>query len=118
MRSRRLKKRNTTNSPKTTAVGESFNSGDSLQDIADDFSIKERTVISHLWKYFQSGETLNRAHLLAQSRLDEDDRHKILEVLPEIGLDRLKPIFDHFDGCFSYEELRIMCMYYQLSVIE
>lgn len=118
IRSRRLKKRNTTNSPKTTAVGESFNSGDSLQDIADDFSIKERTVISHLWKYFQSGETLNRAHLLAQSRLDEDDRHKILEVLPEIGLDRLKPIFDHFDGCFSYEELRIMCMYYQLSVIE
>jgi ATP-dependent DNA helicase RecQ len=99
-------------SPRTVAITEAFNSGDSLQTIASDFSIKERTVIGNLWKHVQAGGNLDSSGLINLSGLDSLDRRRVLDAMADLGVDRLRPIYDYLDETVSYNELWIMRLYF------
>jgi ATP-dependent DNA helicase RecQ len=116
-RKNRRRKYRTTISPRTSAIIVAVNSGDPLQKIANDFAIKKRTVINHLWKFVQRGGRLDQSRLLAFSELSEDDCQKILRAMRELGVERLRPIYDYFEGSFNFDTLSIMRVYYLTSVI-
>ncbi|HIP71165.1 MAG TPA: DNA helicase RecQ, partial [Anaerolineae bacterium] len=54
---------------RTVEVGEAFNAGQSVPEIAEAYGVKERTVLNHLWKYVQGGRPLRSDGLLELSQL-------------------------------------------------
>jgi ATP-dependent DNA helicase RecQ len=114
-RKNRRRRHGSTISLRSSAIIKAVNSGDSLQKIANDFAIKKQTVINHLWKFVQTGGRLDQSLLLAFFELSGDDCQKILEAMREMGVERLRPIYDYFEGTFSYETLSIMRIHYLTS---
>ena len=96
-------------------IGENFNSGQPLTKIMDDFGIKRDTVVSHLFRYLQEGNSLRSDELLALSTIPPEETDDILHKFEQFGTEFLKPVFDALGGEIDYEELRILRLYYLAS---
>lgn len=102
-KARRLSKR----AKRHEQSAELFNDGYSLEQIAEHMNVKIGTVINHLQKYLQEGQTLsNPEQLLEEMELSEQDTQQIREMLEKSEDNRLRPIFEHFEEKYSYEQLR------------
>jgi ATP-dependent DNA helicase RecQ len=97
------KKLNTSLGKRHREVGEKFNSGFSLNELCEEFKVKEQTIVQHLLKYKLEG---NNLHSVVNVDLPMDEIHKIEESFHEFGTERLRPIFDKFHGNYSYGILR------------
>ncbi|MEA1972683.1 MAG: DNA helicase RecQ [Candidatus Cloacimonadota bacterium] len=97
------KKINTSLGKRHREVGEKFNSGFSLNKLCAEYKVKEQTIVQHLLKYKLEGNNLSS---IIDVDLPLDEIHKIEESFYVFGTERLKPIFEQFDGKYSYETLR------------
>jgi ATP-dependent DNA helicase RecQ len=104
--------RRTAISPRTVAIAEAISCGKSIETVASDFGFKNQTIIGHLSKYLKAGGNLDAARIIELSELDSVQRQKVLDVMADLGIEALRPIYDHFDGRISYEELWILRLYY------
>ena len=95
-----------------TVVGELYNSGHSVSRIMADFHIKQGTVLDHLSGYLQEGNTIRSDELLGLSTIPPAQRASVLKTLEDLGPVRLKAVFDVFKGEISYDELKIIRLYY------
>jgi len=94
-------------------IGEEFNSGKSIQQLANELRIKVNTVISHLFKFATQGYALRISdELLSLSNLSDDIQQKVFEQFRILGHYQLKPIFDHFNEQISYDALRFLQIHY------
>ncbi|MBW2079982.1 MAG: DNA helicase RecQ [Deltaproteobacteria bacterium] len=94
-------------------IGEAFNSGRSVSEIMDDFSIKRDTFSSHLFRYLQEGNYLIKSdELLALSTVSSEQKNHILDKFEDLGTEFLKPVFDSLGGEIDYAELKIIRLYY------
>ena len=98
--------------PRHIHVGDIFNSGRSIAEIMDIFNIKQPTVIDHLIKYVNQGLALRCDELFALSTLPPDQKKVVLKAFDECGSEYLKPAFDALNGEVSYDELKILRLYY------
>jgi len=106
-------------SPPSTAmkrhevVGEAFNSGRSLRKIMEDFNIKQSTALGYLFRYWREGNSiLESQDIISISTVSPNQRQYIFDRFKELGPVRLKPVFDSLDGEVSYDELRLLQIYY------
>ena len=94
-------------------IGEGFNAGQSFSGIMKDFSIKRATVLDHLYRYFQDGNSIIESdELIALSTVTPEQKQFIFDRFDEFGIERLKPAFDSLGGEVDYEELKILRLYY------
>lgn len=93
------------------AIGEMYNSGKSIEEIAADFNIKTPTVIDHLFKYYQDGNTLTSNAVIQESQLSESRKEKAISAFKKSGTEFLKPVFEMLNEEISYDELRIIRLY-------
>lgn len=100
-KSRRKKKR------RFEEVGEKFNRENSFRKLAKEYDVQERTILKHLYKYIRAGNKL-RAGIEAESVLTDRQRKKVMTAYKELGYELLSPVYKHFDGEISYQELKIM----------
>jgi ATP-dependent DNA helicase RecQ len=98
--------------PRHIHVGDIFNSGRSIAEIMDIFNIKQPTVIDHLIKYVNQGLALRCDELFALSTLPPDQKKVVLKALDQCGSEYLKPAFDALSGAVSYDDLKILRLYY------
>lgn len=63
-------------------IGDRFNQGVSIDQLAVDCSITRYAIIEHLGKYLSEHHQINKSYLLKNSRLSE---HELLEVLPIVN---------------------------------
>ncbi len=98
--------------PRHIHVGDIFNSGRSIEEIMDIFNIKQTTVIEHLNKYVIQGHKLRCGEIFTISRLPEDQKKVVLKAFDKCGCEYLKPAFDALNGAVSYDELKILRLYY------
>lgn len=96
-------------------VAEGFIAGQSIDNLCQTFGVQSRTILSHLTKYVEAGNTLPTDHLRAQSSLVPSDQEHVLELFEQLGTERLRPLFDATDGQIHYNELNIWRMVYQLE---
>ena len=94
--------------PRHEVVAEKYNLGASIEDLAAEYGVKTGTILDHLSRFWQSGQSLRKYGLLAHTQLPTDQREKIFRQFEIHGTERLKPIFEAFDGKVSYEELRVL----------
>ena len=82
-----------------------FINGTEIRDIAKKYQIKEATVINHLEKYVLAGNNLEKKIPI---NLPLVETNEIISIFKKTGFHRLKPIFDYFNGKYSYDDLRII----------
>ena len=78
-----------------------FRRGRSIAEIAADRGLAESTITGHLAHWVKEGE-MGAEEVLPAERLNP-----ITAYLEGYDGEGLKPVYDHFDGAYSYDELRM-----------
>jgi ATP-dependent DNA helicase RecQ len=97
-------------------IGERFNEGCTVDQLAMDFKIKRSTVIDYLFRYHRKDRPLRQDNLLMNSRLTEDQRQSALSSFSHMGTKRLRPVFDDLNGTIPYDELKLYLLHYLCQV--
>jgi len=93
-------------------IGEEYNAGDSIEKIMARYSIKTVTVLDHLLKYFLERKKIRSNGLLSVSSLSPKKIQAVLETFVRLGTEYLSPVYKEHKGKISYEDLKIIRLYY------
>ena len=77
--------------------------GLSLEEIANKRDLTVGTILGHLEKCHNNGQTVDWSRFV-----DSEREERILSIINEIGAERLKPIKDALPDDISYEDIRIV----------
>jgi len=72
--------------------------------IAKRQGLKPATVINHIEKLLDAGERLDLEYL----KLPSDRYENIKSAFQDCGDEKLKPVYEHLEGKYSYDELRLI----------
>ena len=78
--------------------------GSNVAEIAAARGISQQTVLTHMERLMDEGESFEIAHLLPPAHRYE----RIAHAFRATGDERLKPVMDRLGGGFSYEEIRLV----------
>lgn len=90
-----------------------YQDGYSVEEIAQQRSIAQSTVISHLIKMKEDGNDIDLKALI-----DPWDLNAIKDAIEEIGFkkgDGIKTIFEHFEGNMGYEKIKLTLWFLRLG---
>lgn len=96
-------------------VGEKFNSGKSISELKEEFGVQESTIFSHLQKYLFDGNKIRKElglEVIKLSKAPREKQIKALNLFNELGHEFLRPIFEAMNEEISYEDLRILRLYF------
>lgn len=79
-----------------------FREGKSIDEVVQKTGRARSTVIEYLAEFLTE-----EGHLMPEPWLDEATFATIAAAAKEVGLERLKPIFDHLNGTIGYDQIRI-----------
>ena len=96
-----------TGKPRYEQVGELYNGGRTVDEIAEYFGVKSNTVIQNLYRYLVDGNALEPDGLPPLISLDKVQLNAIFNAFEELGYERLRPIFDRCEGEFGYDDLNL-----------
>lgn len=113
-RSKAIKKKveKTTEKKKYELVGEEFNQGKSVEHLAEQFGVKEVTILSNLKKYLDDGNKIDPDGILEASSLSQRKIDEVYESMDKVGADILKPVYEDLDKTVDYGELRVLQLAY------
>ncbi len=98
---------------RTTLIGEAFNSGESIQDLMEQYQVRRRTILNHLLKFVTAGNSLqNSGELSTLTSVSPGERQAVMQAFEELGTDYLKPVFDQLGGTINYDELKVLRLLY------
>lgn len=80
-----------------------YRQGMSVEEVARERGLTERTVINHLVTQLELGETLDLAPLVSQERYQV-----IADALLQVGDELLKPVKEFLGEEYSYDEIRLV----------
>ncbi len=75
----------------------------SVERIAKHLDLTPGTVINHIEKMIDAGEKIDLEYL----KLPSDRYGAMKNAFEECGDEKLKPVFEHLNGKFSYDELKL-----------
>ena len=93
-------------------IGESFNQGRTIEQLAGDFNIQRDTVLNHLYQCLRENHPLRQNNFLMHSSLTEDQQQAALSSFARLGTERLRPVFDDLNGAIPYEELKLLRLHH------
>jgi ATP-dependent DNA helicase RecQ len=96
-------------------IWERFQGGESIVAIASELDVKQGTVLNHLRNAFNEGRPLRRDGLIEASTLSQATKEKVSRCFDELGVQRLKPIFDALDQQVPYDQLHLWRLIYQVT---
>lgn len=95
---------------RTEEVGARFAAGHSVAEIQALFGVTRGTVVQHLERCIQAGQSFAPERVRELSTLAPEDQARVLAEMAAHGPERLKPVFEALGGTITYDELRIMRM--------
>jgi ATP-dependent DNA helicase RecQ len=98
--------------PKHILVGEAYNAGASIQELMEQFSVQQGTILNHLSKYILEGYPLRSSEFLDLPDLPEGLLQKVMGAFQALGTEYLKPIYEELDGVVNYDDLKLLRLYY------
>lgn len=113
-RSRAIQKKvkKTSSGKKHEMVGEEFNNGKSVDHLAEQFGVKPVTILSHLKKYLDEGNSLDADEILEATELSQRKVDEVYASMKKVGPELLKPIYEDLNKTVDYNELRILQLAY------
>lgn len=111
--SRKVKK--SSSGKKHEVVAEEYNSGKTIEHLAEEHGVKVPTILAHLKTWIDEGNDLSPAGVLKATELSERLQETVMKSMKKVGPDLLKPVYDDLNGEVSYNDLRVMQLYYLAS---
>lgn len=93
-------------------IGKEFNAGKSIDHLAEQFGVKDVTIINYLKRYLKEGNNLRPEGIVKASSLSTRKRDEVLEVMDAVPTHMLRKVYTELDKSVSYSELRIIQLYY------
>ncbi|MHC1743063.1 MAG: DNA helicase RecQ [Syntrophobacteraceae bacterium] len=109
---RRQEERGTVRRMRELAVGRAFNSGESIESLARTHDVRETRILDYLLSYLQEGHSLRAEQFLPFLARSEHELNRVLKAFEAEGPEMLRPIFDALNGEVSYDDLRLLRLYY------
>jgi len=75
-----------------------------IDRIAENQNLQTATIINHIEKMIEAGEKLDLEYLKSPKKKYET----IKAAFEELGDEQLKPVFEHFERKYSYDEVRLV----------
>ncbi|MCA9980114.1 MAG: DNA helicase RecQ [Anaerolineales bacterium] len=95
-------------SGRTAGVWAAYQTGYAIQEIATALAFTGGTIMRHLEKQITAGERLDPEKLQSESALSAAQWDAVCAAFNELGTEKLRPLFDHFEEQVSYDELRLV----------
>jgi ATP-dependent DNA helicase RecQ len=95
-------------------IGLQFNEGKSVLELAEEFGVKEATILMDLKKFKEEGNPLRVEGLLESCELSERMVAKVMRAMDQHGSDQLRDVYLALNNEVSYVELRKLQLYYDL----
>ena len=111
---RTLRRGSVSGQERTHFIWEQYQSGKTIDALVLELDITQRTIINHLQKAFLEGRLLRLEGLMENNPLSETQGKRVLNAFDEFGTDRLKPVFDDCGQEFSYDQLYLWRIIYQV----
>ena len=97
-------------------IGNSFNSGRTLEQLAEEFDISIITILNHLVKFSADGNKItNSDDLFHRTTTSPLTQQAVFKAFEEEGTEFLKPVFDRLNGAVSYDALKILRLIYLVN---
>jgi ATP-dependent DNA helicase RecQ len=81
--------------------------------LAEQFKVKDGTIINHLYRYAQDGHKFAQPTLLLdQSGLSQIHIDEALAAFTEHSHERLKPVYDSLNEQVTYDQLHLLRIYF------
>lgn len=93
-------------------IGKEYNAGKSIAHLAEQFGVKDVTIIKHLKTYLKEGNDLRPEGIIEASSLSTRKRDEVLEVMNEVPAHMLRKVYTELDKSVGYSELRVIQLYY------
>jgi ATP-dependent DNA helicase RecQ len=93
-------------------VGEAYNAGASIQSLMDRYRVKASTIVDHLARFVDAGNTLRGGDLHTLATSTPDEQSLVFQAFDDLGAAFLKPVFEKLGGKIDYDELRILRLIY------
>ncbi len=106
------KDRGPVQSVRQALIAQSFNSGRTIESLSEQFNIKPERVLYYLWHNTKDGGALRAEGLLPLITVSKPLMGKAMRAFGELGGELLKPVFDALNGEVTYDQLRIIGLYY------
>jgi len=85
-----------------------YEQGLSLEKIAQERSIRISTVYGHLAELINTGKPIDLGKIITPER-----QQAIKGAIELLGIEKLKPIWEHLEGNYSYDEIRLVARAWQ-----
>jgi hypothetical protein len=90
--------------PSHTKTQEMLAEGATIAEIAERRNLSEQTIVGHIEKLVELGETLNLEKVLPPKK----DREKIAKTFKELETRKLTPVVEHLKGKYTYTEVQLV----------
>jgi ATP-dependent DNA helicase RecQ len=98
---------------RSTEIVSAYQQGQSIASLAEQFKVKDGTIINHLYRFVQDGHTFDQPTLLLeQSGLSQIHIDAALAAFAEHSYERLKPVYDSLNEQVSYDQLHLLRIYF------
>jgi ATP-dependent DNA helicase RecQ len=102
--------------PRHAVVGEAYNAGKTISDLMQEYGVQRSTILNHLAAFAQEGNPVRQSdELLSLLDLPAEQQEAVLQAFEQLGSRYLKPVFDQLDGTVSYDDLKILRLYFLSS---
>jgi ATP-dependent DNA helicase RecQ len=99
--------------PRQEVVAEAYNAGESITDLCMRFQVQSDTIYDHLVRYALAGNPLRKSNdFLMLSHLPPEVQTQVLAACAELGVERLRPLFERMGEAVSYEEIKLLRLHY------
>ncbi|MCA9897654.1 MAG: DNA helicase RecQ [Anaerolineales bacterium] len=107
-----VSKSSSTPGGRTLEVLNLYNNGRSLPELCQQYNVKRSTILGHLWKAIQAGETVRESNLLEHSTLTPAQQQQALAAFTEHGTEYLRPVYLALNETVDYEELHLLRLHF------
>ena len=106
------KSKKSVSSEKHVRIGEAFNDGQSIEHLAEEYGVKDVTILNHLKTYLKEGNSLRLEGILEHVSLSERQQDDVMNSFKKVGPELLKPVYENLNKAIGYDQLRIMQLYF------
>lgn len=92
-------------------IGDRFNEGVSIDQLAEECNITRNGIIEHLGKYVSDHRLLNKSYLFKEIRLPEDELLSFVSTLHRPQAGRLCFVYKNMIGTSSHEKSKLLMLY-------
>jgi ATP-dependent DNA helicase RecQ len=104
---------------RSAEIVSAYQAGQSIASLAEQFKVKDGTIINHLYRYAQDGHKFAQpTQLLQQSELSQLHIDSALAAFAEHSHERLKPVYDSLNEQVTYDQLHLLRIYFVSQLAE